>query len=295
MSRHKIRPQLLLEVDREELHGTPGTARLNHQDCPAGTDLRRRLYVTHKDDGGILGYCHNCGATGRATAGGPRLRVLPGGHVPQPPPIPEAIPLTRRHRAYLEAYGIDDPRDCASVEGEDAIVFCNGDPLNSDYLQTGTVRSFEKGTPKWCKYGGLVAIQYLAVLGGSEHMEPIKVYCEDPISAMKLNELPGVLSCAALSTHIHQSVFKCETATALVWFDNDSDIVRQHAAETAAKLTLRGTEVVLILGVSDPKKYSKAFLCKVINDAIELSRTPKAPDQSYHVLQVQPPNQGVRA
>lgn len=36
--------------------------RVNHQDCPAGTDTRRRLYLTRPAGSPeiILGYCHNC-------------------------------------------------------------------------------------------------------------------------------------------------------------------------------------------------------------------------------------------
>ena len=35
------------------------TIRINHDGCPAGTDTRRRLYITKKPQV-ILGYCHNC-------------------------------------------------------------------------------------------------------------------------------------------------------------------------------------------------------------------------------------------
>ena len=35
------------------------TLRLNHEDCPAGEDTRRRLYITKKPQV-MLGYCHNC-------------------------------------------------------------------------------------------------------------------------------------------------------------------------------------------------------------------------------------------
>lgn len=41
----------------------PGqTLRLNHTDCEAGEDTRRRLYLTrtHADETKVVGYCHNC-------------------------------------------------------------------------------------------------------------------------------------------------------------------------------------------------------------------------------------------
>lgn len=62
----------------EAAYGTiePGTtARMNHDDCPAGADTRTRLYVTRKqaDSGKLtdLAYCHNCGVGGAIVAGGP--------------------------------------------------------------------------------------------------------------------------------------------------------------------------------------------------------------------------------
>ncbi len=45
-----------------------GTERVNHDDCPAGTDNKRRLYVTRKEDGHVVAYCYNCGYSG-ATSG----------------------------------------------------------------------------------------------------------------------------------------------------------------------------------------------------------------------------------
>ena len=50
----------------EFLHQAPdsGTVRVNHDECPAGQDTRRRLYVTRKEDGNVIAYCHNCSNSG---------------------------------------------------------------------------------------------------------------------------------------------------------------------------------------------------------------------------------------
>ena len=45
----------------------PGeTRRLNHTDCQAGEDTRRRLYLTrtHSDETKVIAYCHNCQQSG---------------------------------------------------------------------------------------------------------------------------------------------------------------------------------------------------------------------------------------
>jgi hypothetical protein len=37
---------------------------VNHLDCPAGDDTRKRLYILRKSDSMWLGFCHNCGESG---------------------------------------------------------------------------------------------------------------------------------------------------------------------------------------------------------------------------------------
>ncbi len=51
-----------------------GTVRVNHDPCPAGTDTKRRLYVTRKEDGNVIAYCHNCSCSGFHGSGN-RFRV----------------------------------------------------------------------------------------------------------------------------------------------------------------------------------------------------------------------------
>ena len=48
------------------------TIRVNHNDCPAGEDIRRRLYITRPqaDPGVVVGYCHNCQEGGYLHTGG---------------------------------------------------------------------------------------------------------------------------------------------------------------------------------------------------------------------------------
>lgn len=41
-----------------------GTIHINHSRCTAGTDLKRRLYITRLDSGVTLFFCHHCGARG---------------------------------------------------------------------------------------------------------------------------------------------------------------------------------------------------------------------------------------
>lgn len=286
-SHHRISQNLLADIAEVDLGNRPGTTRRNHEDCPAGVDRRRRLYVTVKDDNTIFGYCHNCGTSGRTGLHGPRIRRRDGkGDEKKQDQIPPTIPLTPRHNAFLAAYGITDPVDVASLADEDAMVFCNGNPLDPT-MNYGVVRSFEKGQPKWCKVSGIQSLGY------NVGAEDALVVCEDALSAMKVAQLPRVAGTAILGTHLPIHSVGNQLIT-VVWLDNDSEIVIQAAHKIAKSLALQGREVVLVLGVSDPKKYSTEFIHKVVYDSIKLCSTAKAADQSYHVLEVQPPHQGVR-
>lgn len=286
MSRHRISPRLLVEIDQLELYCQPGTVRRNHDNCPAGTDTKRRLYVTHQSTGVILGYCHNCGAAGRADTPGPRTRIPFQILSPNesPPIIPEIQPLLPRHAHFLRAYGVARPQNVASLKDDDGIIFCNGDPFDKT-MNYGIIRNFANQAPKWVKIGGIKAVSYL-----NEH-DLTRVFVEDCISAQKLSEIAGVGSTALCGTHVDTSTLGINDGQCIVvWFDNDNPTVIQHANDLAQMLTIRGERTVLVQGVSDPKKYTKEFLLKVLHDANKLSRTPTPPNQSYHVLEVQPPH-----
>lgn len=61
----------LKEEDYKNEQLTNGeTIRINHSNCPAGTDRRQRLYITKTYDGKrLLAYCHNCGLSGSSRVG----------------------------------------------------------------------------------------------------------------------------------------------------------------------------------------------------------------------------------
>lgn len=46
-----------------------GTIHINHANCPAGYDRKRRLYITRKEDGQVVAYCHHCGMSGSSGTG----------------------------------------------------------------------------------------------------------------------------------------------------------------------------------------------------------------------------------
>lgn len=50
--------------------------RINHVECTAGTDTKRRLYIRALNDGAVVAFCHNCGFSGYIPVkGSKRLKI----------------------------------------------------------------------------------------------------------------------------------------------------------------------------------------------------------------------------
>ena len=114
----KLTKQLVRDLAPESI----GTARYNHEDCPAGTDTRRRLYVTRKADAPhlVLAYCHNCGESETAierdtfifnNVALAKAELERGYAVEKPEDVPETSePLVSYEaKAWPMRYGITDP------------------------------------------------------------------------------------------------------------------------------------------------------------------------------------------
>jgi len=68
MRRHRIHPSEFMDYapDRQGEQ-----VRINHEQCPAGEDTRRRMYVKRSDEelDTVVAYCHNCGGVGVSKCG----------------------------------------------------------------------------------------------------------------------------------------------------------------------------------------------------------------------------------
>lgn len=65
---NRIDPEQLLMAGARL--GVQDQTSVNHVDCPAGVDTKRRLYVKRTNDGLYIGYCHHCGQKGATKASG---------------------------------------------------------------------------------------------------------------------------------------------------------------------------------------------------------------------------------
>lgn len=283
-----------------ETLGPGTTARTNHDNCPSGEDTRRRLYVTRSDDNtGLKCYCHNCGqGTVINLRNAPKLRKLPSAAPKKfdPKDMPPSIGLHPRHSLWLKAFGIEAhamERGVYSVD-RDTLVFpaihCNGISEATGYQ----IRRFDSGL-KWESHGR--PLQWWAA-------GEMTVYVEDVVSAYKWVEATG--QGYVMMAGNRDTVPKSQSWMGyrdnepslsrfpVVWFDNDKPSVVE-AAEGLIKHLTHATKTVgvLILGGTDPKRYSKDELVRVADACIQLVKSTPPDGGSYHVLTLPQPGEGV--
>lgn len=255
-----------------------GTVRVDHDDCPAGVDTRRRLYVTRKEDGSIIAYCHNCGNSG-FHGGGSRFRS-PSLGVPlleieeKELIMPERMIRDRNywpkemfswlkecgiHWTLAEKYGI-----CYDALRHRAVI----PKLNSrgELVQYQSRRLVDDGSPK-----------YLTNKLKNEHAsDPIGsggktcIIVEDMISAIRL------VSLGYDAVPLFTDTMKSETMltlvgkydTIIVWLDNDSVTVNRHADTIVTGFRLVNQKADRTHGLSDPKRYRDDEIKDVIAGVI---------------------------
>lgn len=67
-----------LEQYKEDIQFLSDGQQINvdHRDCPAGTDTRKRLYLKRTSSGAVLAYCHHCNSKGYQTKQGKALKSI---------------------------------------------------------------------------------------------------------------------------------------------------------------------------------------------------------------------------
>jgi len=245
---------LIAEAPVECMH----TRNINHPDCPAGTDTRKRLYITRTEDGKIIAYCHNCGSKGYVgkrgvtniryasvgdlLAGSPTAPSIKLGYLPNDTfVLRTSLPAMK----YIEEYGIS--LEYAEKDGwlvqmdntrstdKDRLLFPFFDAqMNIVGWQTKAIDPHVK--PKCLTHGHVVP--HIFNPDDSNHV----VIVEDRMSCVKVVEYAEVAGMClygnkALSlTEAHKLSMMFDYVT--VWFDNDSETVRNNAYETWRALSI---------------------------------------------------------
>ena len=254
------------------------TVRYNHEECPAGTDTRRRLYITRKDDGVIVGYCHNCGSSGMAVHGRTHYRsptpvtvnkkvgvvTMPTNLEFEPVLWPKeatdwvlkaGVPLTTV-RAYGLAYDLDTRRviipkynvDNELVMWQSRSV---GLDLGPKYL-TEIKKDAQVHDPLGTK-GDVVVI------------------CEDMMSAIRLNMYTTYDAIPLFSSSVN--ITKLLTPLAnydriVVWLDNDGAEVNRHRDQLKLQLRSLGKSVGVVYDQDDPKHYTYSNIISIVEAAL---------------------------
>jgi len=243
---------------------------INHLDCEAGTDTKKRLYIRRLDDGSVLAYCHHCcksgrfsettfrslgslkKTTGHSSSGGTTIHL----------PLDNETNIGEwpsKARAWVYRYGITDeeikqygigysPRarrvilpawEDGELLGYQARKIFQEDPL-----------------PKYITYHNKKNYVWKDLTSTNN----ILVICEDVLSAIKLHRFYA--SMALLSTYLHKSnyhfVFGYEKV--LIYLDNNNPEVKLKALSLKKELEMYLPLVKIISIERDPKELSNSEL-----------------------------------
>ncbi len=259
-----------------------GTERVNHDDCPAGTDNKRRLYVTRKEDGHVVAYCHNCGNSG-ANSGTSRFRLAS---------VPKTSTTSEGH---LEMSELFEEKSCKwpkemmvwlnkcgislTIAEKYGIVYDSDDrriiiptlDKSGDLVMFQSRRLYEDGTPKYLTYKEKGAYYHTALPGKGTILYPNTcIIVEDMVSAIRCAEA-GLTTVPLFTSTMTDSTLltiKVEYDTIVVWLDNDNATVDQHAENLVRKARLIGLKAVRVCEHTDPKHYENRKIIHIINEVL---------------------------
>lgn len=272
MMKRKEKPSI--DLTRYQIPYVGGTLNFNHVDCPAGVDIKQRLYLTTKPLG-VLWYCHNCGQ------GGFSKQLTMGGIAP-----PSIVEDKELNNGYDEFHSIHiDPghKYPSSIYREDSEYLYNAAWESYD-VYTGNCKDwigYQKRSKfnippkyKWVKDPNKCAASFIY------YSDPITgpwgkiiVIVEDIKSGLAITEGTGMASYVLYGTHFDPVDFYRhykgrDTMFIAVWLDNDNDIVLNHALSIQSKVRTFHNDVRLVdSSTKDPKHYSSEQITKVIANA----------------------------
>jgi hypothetical protein len=256
--------------------------RHNHDDCPAGVDTRRRLYSTVTPDGRkILLHCFNCGGSGV-------INLKP--HVHREAglaPAPVFVEAEEAFREWQKAYADAIPLTTAIEWGPG--VWPSKCIKDVDEMEEFNMRDWygmrrrEDGSVMlpcgdWrfdVRYPdkSFVRVVHPSHAGESNILiynskgSKTGVVCEDPLSAMKLDiaGYAGIALCGTSLPEVEAAKIATLYKDIVVWLDNDSTVVAQHAEMARGRLLLHRDNVRRVIEPwRDPKNYSIADLPTII-------------------------------
>ena len=248
-------------------------ARHNHEQCSAGADTRRRLYVTRTDSTTVTAYCHNCGRGGFWKQLGGRSR--------------DDIRLLYAARDNL--YNGEEPEDGSQCAQQSSAV-PKGEWSNHATgwvkrygITDAEIERFKIGyhlpTGRVCLpvYRGRVLIgyqlrdvvgdtdtKYLTEKMGAKTLlfrvrngKRTCVIVEDMLSAIKVGRQVDTAAMLGSSLN-HEIIAKLasEYDEVIIWMDNDNIVIKRKQNEYKSLLDMLCKSARIIRTSRDPKDYT---------------------------------------
>jgi hypothetical protein len=214
----------------------------NHQDCPAGEDTKKRLYVRRNNEG-YLWYCHHCSQGGFQRGGVRNIHTKPVG------PVAVSLPedFNPDHKDWpewakdfqIEGWGFSGRMGRIIIP-----VYDSGELLGYQ------ARAAPGEQPKYLTKGRGLVYKVL-----KDH--PSICIVEDALSAERVGAVVDTAACLGsdMNTDELMKVVRGHTR-AYVWLDNDNAVVRKNQRRMIERLSL----IIPTKGIvteHDPKHYSK--------------------------------------
>jgi len=247
---------------------------INHQNCDAGVDTKRRLYIKRGDDNGtdaILAHCHHCGKSGyynatNAPAKPKSKRNKPlgnGGHVALPRDFTKDWnDWPKQARIWIGVSGVGEATAHKwgigySKEYNRVVVpsYRNGELLGYQ------LRSLDKeDQPKYITYADEKPLYWY-----SGRTCPTLVIVEDVLSAIRCSE--HVDAAALLGSDINDTLYALIAEQGyenfLIFLDNDNRQVKLNQMRIKRKLDILGNTRI-IKESKDPKCFDSTELKRIL-------------------------------
>jgi len=292
----------MTEVEELEIGDT---IRLNHDDCMAGTDTRRRLYITRpvSNPTSVVAYCHNCQSGGYHITGQhtgfrrtrhedtPAQNILKvQDHITVPPNLLGDIdnwPLLAQAWAFrgklnknlIRGYGIayDPSSDRVYIPRYDWHEK-SGDTYYFGDLKGYQLRNVDPTNkrPKYLTVTATDDIGFSLLKADRQSTEWSRaVLVEDLLSGIHIIEAThdGAVVTVAIVNYGTQvqlpALHACSLQSrAIVWLDNDSKHVNEQAQQMARTINMIRSQctVGMVTAKTDPKHHSWDEINAILGD-----------------------------
>jgi hypothetical protein len=247
-----------------------GQIHINHAECEAGTDTKKRLYIRRLDDGCVLAHCHHCGKSGSYNEN--KFRSLAAikkrGSVGESGSRSVSLPIDfesdvkkwdAKARAWVYQYGITDEEIRKYGIGYSAK---NGRVIlpsweDGKLLGYQMRRIFDHDLlPKYVTYYNKKNYTWKDLTCTNN----ILVLCEDVLSAIKLHRYYA--SMALLGTHLHKDSYECllDFQKIIIYLDNNNAEVKLKRSQLQRSLAVLVPDTRVCVLERDPKTLSNKEL-----------------------------------